>query len=89
MMQFIQKIHGQPPPTCRSKPPMVGPVIRPTAIAEANKPRAWPRRLAPKLAARIAVDIGKAIARPTAITARANKSSRNEAEMPPNPAPAA
>ena len=42
-MQFIHKIHVQSP-TCNNNPPITGPVIRPTAIADANMPSTRPRR---------------------------------------------
>jgi len=42
-----------------------------------------------ELAARIAVDIGNAIAKPIAMIARAKSSWRNEVEIAPNPAPTA
>jgi hypothetical protein len=47
------------------------------------------RELESKLAARIAVDIGSAIAKPSVIIARAKINCPNEAEIARNPAPAA
>ena len=63
--------------------------MRPTAIAEAKVPSTWPRRSAAKLPANKAVDIGNAIASPTAITARAINSCEKDTARAPKPAPAA
>jgi len=87
-MKFIQKIQVQPP-SCKRKPPTVGPVMRPTAMAEAKVPSIWPRCSAAKLLANNAVDIGNAIANPTAITPRAINSCEMEPASAPRPAPAA
>jgi type II secretory pathway component HofQ len=69
-MKFIMKIAGQPH-ACRRNPPIVGPAARPTATAAAKTPNACPRLSELKLEARMAADIGTAIANPTAITPRA------------------